>query len=63
MSRGDTGRRAKRAAAYVRMSPEHLNYSTSKQMVIIGKYAKRCRLRIVQAYSNDGKSGHNTPNA
>jgi len=45
------------------MSPEHLNYSTSKQMVIIGKYAKRCRLRIVQAYSNDGKSGHNTPNA
>jgi len=37
-----------RAAAYVRMSTEHQQYSTSNQMDVILEYAKRRGLEIVK---------------
>ena len=48
-----------RAAAYVRMSTEHQQYSTSNQMDVILEYAKRRGLEIVKIYSDEGKSGLN----
>lgn len=57
MSREDTGRWGNRAAAYVRMSTEHQQYSTSNQMDVIREYAKRRDLEIVREYSDEGKSG------
>ena len=48
-----------RAAAYVRMSTEHQQYSTSNQMDVIREYAKRRGLEIVKEYSDAGKSGLN----
>jgi DNA invertase Pin-like site-specific DNA recombinase len=47
------------AAAYVRMSTEHQQYSTSNQMDVIREYAKRRGLEIVKVYSDEGKSGLN----
>src|SRR5256885_3653931 len=47
------------AAAYVRMSTEHQQYSTSNQMDTIREYAKRRGLEIVKVYSDEGKSGLN----
>src|SRR5256885_7322376 len=47
------------AAAYVRMSTEHQQYSTSNQMDVIREYAKRRDLEIVKDYSDEGKSGLN----
>src|SRR6266853_4049007 len=47
------------AAAYVRMSTEHQQYSTSNQMDIVREYAKRRGLDIVKIYSDEGKSGLN----
>src|ERR1017187_142927 len=47
------------AAAYVRMSTEHQQYSTSNQMDVIREYAKRRGLEIVKLYSDEGKSGLN----
>ncbi len=47
------------AAAYVRMSTEHQQYSTSNQMDVIREYAKRRGLEIVTEYSDEGKSGLN----
>lgn len=49
----------KRAVAYVRMSTEHQQYSTSNQLDVIKEYAKRHELEIVKVYSDDGKSGLN----
>jgi DNA invertase Pin-like site-specific DNA recombinase len=49
----------KRAVAYVRMSTEHQQYSTSNQLDVIKEYAKRHGLEIVKTYSDDGKSGLN----
>jgi len=46
-----------RTAAYVRMSTEHQQYSTSNQMDVIREYAKRRGLEIVKEYSDEGKSG------
>jgi DNA invertase Pin-like site-specific DNA recombinase len=43
------------AAAYVRMSTEHRQYSTSKQMDVIRDYAKRRGMQIVKEYSDEGK--------
>jgi predicted site-specific integrase-resolvase len=40
------------AAAYVRMSTEHQQYSTSNQMDVIREYAKRRRLEIAKIYSD-----------
>jgi DNA invertase Pin-like site-specific DNA recombinase len=49
----------KTAVAYVRMSTEHQQYSTSNQLDVIKEYAKRHELEIVKVYSDDGKSGLN----
>jgi hypothetical protein len=59
MSRGDLGPMPNVAAAYVRMSTEHQQYSTSNQMDVIREYAKRRGLEIVHEYSDEGKSGLN----
>jgi DNA invertase Pin-like site-specific DNA recombinase len=48
-----------RAAAYVRMSTEHQQYSTSNQMDTIREYAVRRNMEIVVIYSDEGKSGLN----
>ncbi|HPC51807.1 MAG TPA: recombinase family protein [Verrucomicrobiota bacterium] len=47
------------AAAYVRMSTEHQQYSTSNQMDVIREYAKRRGMQITTEYSDEGKSGLN----
>jgi DNA invertase Pin-like site-specific DNA recombinase len=47
------------AAAYVRMSTEHQQFSTSNQMDVIKEYAQRRGITIVKVYSDDGKSGLN----
>src|ERR1700722_1293625 len=47
------------AAAYVRMSTEHQQYSTSNQMDVILEYAKRREMQIVKEYSDEGKRGLN----
>ena len=59
MSRGKPERPPNSAAAYVRMSTEHQQYSTSNQMDVIREYAKRRGLEIVKEYSDEGKSGLN----
>lgn len=48
-----------KAAAYVRMSTEHQQYSTSNQMDVIREYAARRNMDIVKIYSDEGKSGLN----
>ncbi len=48
-----------RAAAYVRMSTEHQQYSTSNQMDAIKEYAAHRGMEIVKTYSDEGKSGLN----
>lgn len=47
------------AAAYVRMSTEHQQYSTDNQMDVIRDYAAKNGFEIVRVYSDDGKSGLN----
>src|ERR1035438_6573749 len=59
MSKGDKEFSLNRAAAYVRMSTEHQQYSTSNQMDVIREYAKRRGLEIGKIYSDEGKSGLN----
>ena len=59
MTPGDTPPEPIFAAAYVRMSTEHQQYSTSNQMDVIREYAKQRDLRIVREYSDEGKSGLN----
>jgi len=46
-----------RAAAYVRMSTEHQQYSTCNQMDVIRSYAARHNLEVVKEYCDEGKSG------
>ena len=48
-----------RAAAYVRMSTEHQQYSTCNQLDAIREYATHRNMEIVQTYSDEGKSGLN----
>src|SRR6266567_876738 len=57
MSKSDKERLLNLAAAYVRMSTEHQQYSTSNQLDVIREYAKRRGLEIVKLYSDEGKSG------
>jgi DNA invertase Pin-like site-specific DNA recombinase len=45
------------AAAYVRMSTEHQQYSTSNQMEIIEAYARDRGVQIIKIFSDEGKSG------
>jgi len=59
MSKGDLGPMPNMAAAYVRMSTEHQQYSTSNQMDALREYAERRGLAIGKIYSDDGKSGLN----
>src|ERR1043166_2126065 len=59
MSRVEKERWANRAAAYVRMSTEHQQYSTSNQMDVIREYAKRRGQDVGKEYSDEGKSGLN----
>src|SRR2546425_7161731 len=59
MSKKDKESSRNYAAAYVRMSTEHQQYSTSNQMDVIREYATRRELEIVKDYSDEGKSGLN----
>jgi len=59
MTPGDTPPEPIFAAAYVRMSTEHQQYSTSNQMDVIQDYAKRRGMQIIREYSDEGKSGLN----
>lgn len=45
------------AVAYVRMSTEHQQYSTSNQMDVVRQYAARRGMTIIREYSDEGKSG------
>lgn len=45
------------AAAYVRMSTEHQQYSTNNQHDKILAYAKHRGLRVVRTFADEGKSG------
>lgn len=47
------------AAAYVRMSTEHQQYSTSNQMDVIRAWAESRGITIIKIYSDEGKSGLN----
>lgn len=49
--------RLRRAAAYVRMSTEHQQYSTENQLDTIRLFASDHGLQIVQIYTDAGKSG------
>ena len=53
MIRDDAELLANRAAAYVRMSTEHQQYSTSNQMDVIREYAKRRGLEIIKSVSEN----------
>ena len=57
MNRKYTNRWPNRAAAYVRMSTEHQQYSTSNQLDVIREYSKKHGMEIVKVFSDDGKSG------
>lgn len=46
-----------KAAAYVRMSTEHQQYSTENQLDTINIYAQAHNLNIVKIYTDSGKSG------
>ena len=48
-----------RAAAYVRMSTRHQQYSTSNQLDVIREYAAQRQMEVVSVYSDEGKSGLN----
>jgi DNA invertase Pin-like site-specific DNA recombinase len=55
MSRKNTERRLKSAAAYVKFSTDRQQCSASNQMSAIRKYAKRKGLKIVKKYSDGNK--------
>jgi DNA invertase Pin-like site-specific DNA recombinase len=46
-----------RAAAYVRMSTEHQQYSTENQGDVLREYAKKRGMEIVRTFADSGKSG------
>jgi len=48
-----------KAAAYVRMSTEHQQYSTQNQFDVIREFATRRGMEIIKVYSDEGKSGLN----
>jgi len=45
------------AAAYVRMSTEHQQYSTANQLDVIREYARRHQWSLVKIYADEGRSG------
>lgn len=46
-----------RAAAYVRMSTEHQQYSTENQRDVIAAFAESRNYELVRTYADEGKSG------
>jgi DNA invertase Pin-like site-specific DNA recombinase len=46
-----------RAAAYLRMSTEHQQYSTENQKDVILAFAESRNLDVVRVYADEGKSG------
>lgn len=54
---GNPLRDSRLAAAYVRMSTEHQQYSTENQLDTIRLYASEHSLEIIQVYADAGKSG------
>lgn len=59
MSPNDANGSAIPAAAYVRMSTEHQQYSTENQLDRIKEYAARRGMKIVRVFEDAGKSGLN----
>ncbi len=57
MSKGDKEFSLNRAAAYVRMSTEHQQYSTSNQMDVIREYAKRRGLKLSKSIRTRARAG------
>jgi len=51
------GTKLELAAAYVRMSTDHQNYSTDNQMGVISEYANRHNMQIITRFADEGKSG------
>ncbi len=51
------GDKRRNAAQYVRMSTEHQRYSTENQADAIQRYAEERGYKIIQTYSDAGKSG------
>lgn len=47
----------KPAAQYIRMSTEHQQYSTENQADAIREYAQKRGFRIIQTYTDEGRSG------
>jgi DNA invertase Pin-like site-specific DNA recombinase len=57
MSDEDQAESLTRAAQYLRMSTDHQRYSLINQRAAIAEYAERQGYRIVETYSDPGKSG------
>jgi DNA invertase Pin-like site-specific DNA recombinase len=57
ISGGEPSDSDQRAAAYVRMSTEHQQYSTDNQLAAIAQYAQKRGLEVTQSYADEGKSG------
>ncbi len=57
MSPAEPDTRHFRAAAYVRMSRDHQQYSTCNQLEVIREFARQRNLEVVKEYSDEGKSG------
>lgn len=56
-NRAENSDGTERAAAYVRMSTEHQQYSTENQRDVIFAFAAARNLEIVKIYADEGKSG------
>ncbi|MCW0014683.1 recombinase family protein, partial [Burkholderia pseudomallei] len=56
-NRAENSDGTERAAAYVRMSTEHQQYSTENQREVIFAFAAARNLEIVKIYADEGKSG------
>jgi len=48
---------SERAAAYVRMSTEHQQYSTANQLDVIHSFARKQNWEVVKQYADEGRSG------
>ncbi len=57
MNRDGSEPSRQRAAAYVRMSTEHQQYSTRNQMEVIRSFARQRNWQVVKEYSDEGRSG------
>ena len=57
MSQSGQEKLPNRAAAYVRMSRDHQQYSTCNQLDVIRSFAQQRNLAIEKVYSDEGKSG------